>query len=246
MYVYNIVILYFYLDTVELVLTTNSVPLEQFFLNLSCLIIYFHGYCYFQCALDTSYWTGFNHFVIWGSIIYYFCFILTMYASVFNYTYQGVAFAVFSSANFWLTLILTNVILLVPVVAYRFYMTSIKATLTDRVRMKQRLTKSKARARDLHVRRASTFRRSTRSMWSGYAFAHQQGFAELITSGTNMRDRASSVQLKSPVTLTNVKKFHDNSAISSKPKNGSAAQASHPNSLETKDSVEKILYNEKL
>lgn len=198
-----------------------------------------------RCALDTSYWTGFNHFVIWGSIIYYFCFILAMYASAFNYTYQGVAFAVFSSANFWLTLILTNVILLVPVVAYRFYMTSIKASLNDRVRMKQRLTKSKLRGGDLHVRRASTFRRSARSMRSGYAFAHQQGFAELITSGTNMRDRASSVQLKSPVTLTNVKKFSDNSATITKPKNGSTAQTSHPNSLDY-DSGEKILYSEKL
>ncbi|XP_053405504.1 phospholipid-transporting ATPase ID-like isoform X2 [Mercenaria mercenaria] len=199
-----------------------------------------------RCALDTSYWTGFNHFVIWGSIIYYFCFILAMYASVFNYTYQGVAFAVFSSANFWLTLILTNVILLVPVVAYRFYITSIKASLTDRIRMKQRLTKSKSRSRDLHIRRTSTFRRSARSMRSGYAFAHQQGFAELITSGTNMRDRASSVQLKSPVTLTNVKKFDGHSANSSKPKNGTAAQASHPNSLETYETGGKILYTEKL
>lgn len=200
---------------------------------------------HFQCALDTSYWTGFNHFVIWGSIIYYFCFILAMYASVFNYTYQGAAFAVFSSANFWLTLLLTNVILLVPVVAYRFYMTNINAALTDRVRMKQRLTKSKSRSRDLHIRRTSTFRRSARSMRSGYAFAHQQGFAELITSGTNMRDRASSVQLKSPVTLTNVKKFDVHSANSSKPTNGVTAPATLPNSLDT-DERGKVLYSDKL
>lgn len=202
--------------------------------------------CIFQCALDTSYWTGFNHFVIWGSIIYYFCFMLAMYAPVFNYTYQGVAFSVFSSANFWLTLLLTNVILLMPIVVYRFYCTSIKASLSDRVRLKQRLTKSKSRSRDFHVRRASTFRRSHRSMRSGYAFAHQQGFAELITSGTNMRDRASSAQLRDPVTLTNVKKFNDPSVV--KPFNGQSDEqrTTHPNALNLSDNGSHILYSEKL
>ncbi|KAL4227660.1 Phospholipid-transporting ATPase ID [Mactra antiquata] len=201
-----------------------------------------------RCALDTSYWTGFNHFVIWGSIIYYFCFILAMYAPVFNYTYQGVAYEVFSSLNFWLTLLLTNVILLVPVVAYRFYWTSIKSSLSERIRMKQRLTKSKSRSRDLHIRRTSTFRRSShRSLRSGYAFAHQQGFAELITSGINMRDRASSAQLRDPVTLTNVKRFSDTGVTNVKPQNGTnEPRTTHPNALESTDTGNRVLYTDKL
>ena len=197
----------------------------------------------FQCALDTSYWTGFNHLAIWGSIIFYYCFILAFYASVFGYAYQGVAFQVFASAKFWFTLILTNVILIVPVVAYRFYTTSIFGTLSDRVRMKQRLTKSKAR-RDFHIRRASTFRRSARSMRSGYAFAHQQGFGELITSGINMRDRVSSVQLKEPVTLTNIKRLGDSGTTSGKTIKVESTP-SHPNTVKEEKS-ERILYSEKL
>ena len=213
--------------------------------------------CVFQCALDTYYWTGFSHFFIWGSIIYYFCFILAFYASVFNYSYQGAAFAVFSSGKFWLTLVLTNVILLVPVVAYRFYVTNIQQTLSDRVRMKQRLTKSKARAKDLHVRRTSTFRRSAKSFRSGYAFAHQHGFAELITSGLNMRDRvASSLRVNSPVTLTRVKKNSESEGAKNgvsgerKSQNGSTVlvKPSHPNSVNDNSETtgEKVIYSERL
>ncbi|XP_052796931.1 phospholipid-transporting ATPase ID-like isoform X1 [Mya arenaria] len=204
-----------------------------------------------RCALDTCYWTGFSHFFIWGSIVYYFCFIMAFYASVFNYSYQGAAFAVFSSGKFWLTLILTNVILLVPVVAYRFYVTNINASLSDRVRMKQRLTKSKARTKDLHVRRTSTFRRSARSFRSGYAFAHQHGFAELITSGLNMRDRvASTLRLNSPVTLTNVRKRIDSSSanVDKKSTNGATVHVKpqHPNSVDNVESGEKFVYSERL
>ena len=171
---------------------------------------------------------------------------MAFYASVFGYEYQGVAFEVFSSSKFWFTLILTNVILIVPVVAYRFYTTVIRSTLSDRVRMKQRLTKSKAR-RDFHIRRASTFRRSARSMRSGYAFAHQEGFGELITSGINMRDRAGSVQLKDPVTLTNMKRFGDSvkAAGSSSSNILVSPSPSHPNTIHEEKS-ERILYSEKL
>ncbi|XP_076104563.1 phospholipid-transporting ATPase ID-like isoform X1 [Mytilus galloprovincialis] len=158
-----------------------------------------------RCGMDTSYWTGFSHVVVWGSCIFYYCFILAFYAPVFNYVYQGAAYQVFGSPNFWFCLLLTNVVLLMPVVAYRYYMVDIKPTLSDRIRLKQRMTASKSRSKDLHLRRASTMRRSTRSLRSGYAFSHSQGFGELITSGTNMRQKDPE-----NVTLTNVKKINQN------------------------------------
>lgn len=159
-----------------------------------------------RCGMDTSYWTGFSHVVIWGSCIFYYCFILGFYAPVFNYVYQGVAYQVFGSASFWFCLLLTNVVLLTPVVVYRFYMIDTQPTLSDRIRLKQRMTASKSRSKDIHLRRASTMRRSTRSLRSGYAFSHSQGFGELITSGINMRQRAQD-KGDSPVKLTNVKKI---------------------------------------
>ncbi|OWF34874.1 phospholipid-transporting ATPase ID [Mizuhopecten yessoensis] len=178
-----------------------------------------------RCALDTSYWTGFNHFVIWGSMILYFCFILAMYSSVFNYTYMGVAYQVYSTANFWLCLLLTITILLIPVIAYRFYYLDMHPTLSDRARLKQRMSKSKARSGDITMRRQSTLRRSTRSLRSGYAFAHQQGFGELITSGLNMRQRVEQSEARdNPVQLTKIKRINS----SNSPQNGnSASEGSH-------------------
>ncbi|CAL1528456.1 unnamed protein product [Lymnaea stagnalis] len=144
-----------------------------------------------RCALDTSYWTGFNHFVIWGSIIYYFCFHLAFYSDAIRYKYAGVALKVFGMSTFWFCLLITSTLLILPMVAYRFYTTNVTPTLSDRVRLRQRMKKSKSKfGRDLRIHRQSTIRRSGRSVRSGYAFAHQAGFGELITSGINMRERA--------------------------------------------------------
>lgn len=148
-----------------------------------------------------SYWTGFNHFVVWGSIIYYFCFQLAFYSEAIVYDYVGAAFEVFANPNTWFTMLLTCGILIVPMVAWRFYQTSVHPTLSDRVRLRQRMRKSKSKARDLRVHRQSTFRRSQRSIRSGYAFAHQAGFGELITSGLNMKERAMEI-VTTPVRLT--------------------------------------------
>ena len=92
-----------------------------------------------------------------------------------------------STGNFWFTLILTVTILIVPVVAERFYYIDTRPTLSDKVRFKQKISKSKSRSGELILRRQSTMRSSRRSMRSGYAFAHQEGFGQLITTGTNMR-----------------------------------------------------------
>ncbi|GFN78140.1 phospholipid-transporting ATPase [Plakobranchus ocellatus] len=144
-----------------------------------------------RCALDTSYWTGFNHFVIWGSIIYYFCFHLAFYSEAIQYVYSGVALKVFALPAFWFCVLITSTILILPMVAYRFYTSNVTPTLADRVRLRQRLKKSKSKfSRDFRMHRQSTIRRSTRSIRSGYAFAHQAGFGELITSGINMKERA--------------------------------------------------------
>lgn len=143
-----------------------------------------------QCALDTSYWTGFNHFVIWGSILFYFGFTFAFYSELFDYTYLGTAVNVMGNATFWFTVILAVTVLLVPVAASRFYRSMTRPTLADRVRLKQRImTKSKSKSGELILRHAS-HRRSQRSFSrSGYAFAHEEGFGELITTGSMMRTR---------------------------------------------------------
>lgn len=90
------------------------------------------------------------------------------------------------SFYFWLSTILTTIVLIIPVLAWRFYFVDIHPTLTDRVRLKQRIDSYQSRVTAEPTRVTST-RRTRRSIRSGYAFAHQEGFGRLITSGTIMR-----------------------------------------------------------
>ena len=144
-----------------------------------------------------SYWTGINHLFLWGSVAVYFALTLFLYTpSLIFYSYDGVAFNVWSTASFWFTTLLCCVLLLLPVVGERFYCIDLHPTLADRVRLRQRVVKLRARAGDHVVRRASTLSRGTASRRSvgrsGYAFAHQQGFGELITSGSMMNRATTS------------------------------------------------------
>ncbi|XP_074651966.1 phospholipid-transporting ATPase ID-like isoform X2 [Tubulanus polymorphus] len=139
-----------------------------------------------RCGIDTYYWSGFNHFAILISIVLYFSLHFVLYADIWVLKYVGTARALMSTANFWFVLLLTTTILILPVLVTRFYQVDTKPTLTDRVRLRSRLSKSKSTSSEMIVRRTPS-RRSTRSLRSGYAFSHQEGFGELITSGRNMR-----------------------------------------------------------
>ena len=103
--------------------------------------------------------------------------------------YLGCLRMALSSAQFWFALILTLGILLIPVIAIRFYTFNLYPTLSDKVRLKQRLTRFKSAVKSqlpptfYASRRKSSVRRSRRSVRSGYAFAHQEGFGGLIMSG---------------------------------------------------------------
>ncbi|XP_071051029.1 probable phospholipid-transporting ATPase IM isoform X2 [Onthophagus taurus] len=138
-----------------------------------------------QIALDTQYWTVFNHIMVWGSLAFYF-----MMDYFYNYViggpYVGSLTKAMSQLNFWFTTVLTVIISIMPVLAWRFYFVDVFPTLTDRVRLKQRLLQMRSRQSQDVLRTPST-RPARRSIRSGYAFAHQEGFGRLITSGKIMR-----------------------------------------------------------
>lgn len=137
-----------------------------------------------QIALDTAYWTVFNHVVIWGSVAFYFAMTLFINSNFVGNQYLGCLRMTLSTGHFWFTLFLTLAILLIPMIAIRFYNVSVNPTLSDRCRLKQRLSRLKTRPIEpSQFRRRSSVRRSRRSIRSGYAFAHQEGFGRLITSG---------------------------------------------------------------
>ncbi|XP_065342127.1 phospholipid-transporting ATPase ID isoform X3 [Cloeon dipterum] len=138
-----------------------------------------------QIALDTAYWTWWSHFTIWGSLCIYFAFtFITNY--VFGGSYVGSLSKAMIEPTFWFTTILTVTLLIVPVLAWRFYFVDVKPTLSDRVRLKQRLESLRSR-QSQDILRTPSARRTRRSIRSGYAFAHQEGFGRLITSGKIMR-----------------------------------------------------------
>ncbi|XP_044736525.1 probable phospholipid-transporting ATPase IM isoform X3 [Chrysoperla carnea] len=138
-----------------------------------------------QIALDTSYWTVFNHIMIWGSLLWYFI-LDYFYNYVIGGIYVGSLTIALQGFTFWFTTLLTTIILIIPVLAWRFYFVDVRPTLSDRVRLKQRLTQIRSR-HSLDELRTPSARRTRRSIRSGYAFAHQEGFGRLITSGKIMR-----------------------------------------------------------
>ncbi|KAL7021489.1 hypothetical protein ACKWTF_011893 [Chironomus riparius] len=144
-----------------------------------------------QIALDTGYWTMFNHVMIWGSLLCYF-----ILDNFYNYIIRGpyvgsLAKAIYES-TFWLTTLLTVIILMVPLLAWRFYNITCNPSLADKIRLKQREMKH-IKSKPIIARTASA-RRSRRSLRSSYAFAHEEGFGRLITSGKIMRKLPHDLQ----------------------------------------------------
>lgn len=87
-----------------------------------------------QIALDTSYWTVFNHIMIWGSLIWYFV-LDYFYNYVIGGPYVGSLTQAMKEATFWFTTVITVIILMVPVLASRFYFADVSPSLPDTVRI---------------------------------------------------------------------------------------------------------------
>lgn len=154
-----------------------------------------------QIALDTSYWTIVNHIMVWGSLIWYFI-LDYFYNFVIGGSYAGSLTMAMSEATFWFTTVITCIILVIPVLSWRFFFMDVRPTLSDRVRLKQRLAQLRSRQSQDILRTPST-RRTRRSLRSGYAFAHQEGFGRLITSGKIMRKLPNGADFKFAMPFTN-------------------------------------------
>uniref|UniRef100_A0A3B4D339 Phospholipid-transporting ATPase n=1 Tax=Pygocentrus nattereri TaxID=42514 RepID=A0A3B4D339_PYGNA len=139
-----------------------------------------------QISLDTGYWTAINHFFVWGSVGAYFTILFTMHSSVlFNifpkqFHFLGSSQNTLAQPVVWLTIALATVICIAPVLAFRFLKLDLKPQLSDTVRYTQLVQQKKWKPALGRLGRGGSRR-------SGYAFAHQEGFGELITSGKNMR-----------------------------------------------------------
>ncbi|KAK7886810.1 hypothetical protein WMY93_026431 [Mugilogobius chulae] len=155
-----------------------------------------------QIALDTGYWTIINHMCIWGSLGLYFSIMFALHSQTLfkifpkQFHFVGSAQSTLLQPVVWLTIALATAICIVPVLTFRFLKLDLRPQLSDTVRytqlVRQKKRKLAGRGAAGHWRGASTMSEGrlgarSGSRRSGYAFAHQEGFGELITSGKNMR-----------------------------------------------------------
>uniref|UniRef100_A0A8C7XDE0 Phospholipid-transporting ATPase n=1 Tax=Oryzias sinensis TaxID=183150 RepID=A0A8C7XDE0_9TELE len=138
-----------------------------------------------QMCLDTYHWTAVNNLFIWGSLAAYFAVTFTMYSNgIFvilpsAFPFVGTERNTLNLPNVWLTIVLTSLLCILPVVAYRFISMQIRPTINDKVvqEVRHRARKELPPTPSLRrpVRRVSTRR-------SGYAFSHSKGYGDLVTS----------------------------------------------------------------
>ncbi|KAM6909972.1 phospholipid-transporting ATPase ID [Xenentodon cancila] len=155
-----------------------------------------------QIPLDTGFWTVINHVFVWGSLGSYFTIMFALHSQTLFRIFPNQFHFVGSAQNtllqpvVWLTIVLATAICIVPVLALRFLKLDLKPQLSDTVRYTQLVLQKRRKPAGRSVGGAwrgvgsvSEGRLSARggSRRSGYAFAHQEGFGELITSGKNMR-----------------------------------------------------------
>ncbi|XP_036931372.1 phospholipid-transporting ATPase ID isoform X1 [Acanthopagrus latus] len=155
-----------------------------------------------QIALDTGFWTVINHVFVWGSLGSYFTIMFALHSQTLfrifpnQFHFVGSAQSTLLQPVVWLTIALATAICIVPVLAFRFLKVDLKPQLSDTVRYTQLVRQKKRKPIGRSVGgawrgagSASEGRLGARggSRRSGYAFAHQEGFGELITSGKNMR-----------------------------------------------------------
>ncbi|XP_011471529.1 phospholipid-transporting ATPase ID isoform X1 [Oryzias latipes] len=134
-----------------------------------------------QMCLDTYHWTAVNNLFIWGSLAAYFAVTFTMYSNgIFviipsAFPFVGTERNTLNLPNVWLTIVLTSLLCILPVVAYRFILMQIRPTINDKVRHRARKELPPTPSLHRPVRRVSTRR-------SGYAFSHSKGYGDLVTS----------------------------------------------------------------
>ncbi|XP_059192884.1 phospholipid-transporting ATPase ID-like [Centropristis striata] len=141
-----------------------------------------------QLGFEMSYWTAVNTFFVLGSLAMYFTVTFTMYSNGMflmlpsAFPFIGTARNSLNQPNIWLTIFLTSILCVLPVVTYRFLFVQLCPSINDKVMFKVR----RAKATPPPPPRRTRIRR-TSSRRSGYAFSHAQGYGDLVTSGRFLR-----------------------------------------------------------
>uniref|UniRef100_A0A0N5A7W7 Phospholipid-transporting ATPase n=1 Tax=Syphacia muris TaxID=451379 RepID=A0A0N5A7W7_9BILA len=156
------------------------------FTTFTALIIVVSG----QIAFDTAYWTVFNHVFLWGSLLFYIGVVVVFYEALpvklvsksTSFISYGVVWRSVVSPQFWFSILMISVILLLPVMMNRAFWSDVRPTYADKLHKTKRLKKS-TKVAPAPSRGAASRRSRQGSVRSGYAFSHHEGFGNLISSG---------------------------------------------------------------
>ena len=125
------------------------------------------------------------HVLVWGSILIWFVIIPITSTGLFYSTffrYGGVAYEVLNTADFWFYLPIATVVALFPTIVSRLIALYRNPAYIDFVRLKEKKEGKKLFKRKKIGRRpVSTYGGTLKR--SGYAFSHQEGYADLISTG---------------------------------------------------------------
>ncbi len=162
-----------------------------------------------KIALDTYHWNPIQHVAVWGSIATWFVIIPITSSPAFYspfFVYNGVAYEVMGSAAFWFYWPLATIISLMPTICFRLIQLDLHPRFIDDVRLKEKKEGKKLFKRRTIRRKSVRRERSGSVKRSGYAFSHQEGFAQLIMSGLGFglkQDRVEKERQERLTTLIN-------------------------------------------
>ncbi|XP_056400695.1 phospholipid-transporting ATPase IC-like [Hyla sarda] len=149
----------------------------------------------FQAGLIMTYWTFLFSFSVFGTIMIYFSITYDLQSSGSHelltsvLTMTGTVTNALRQPYIWLIIILTTAICLLPYVALTFLLKVSWPSAVDKVQKNPERYKVK----ELPVEeKASTIQRGTSTRRSAYAFSHQRGFGDLISSGRSIRRRTTT------------------------------------------------------
>uniref|UniRef100_A0A669ERU8 Phospholipid-transporting ATPase n=1 Tax=Oreochromis niloticus TaxID=8128 RepID=A0A669ERU8_ORENI len=142
-----------------------------------------------QIVLDTGFWTVFNHVFVWGSLGSYFIIMFALHSQTL--------FRIFPNQ-------------------FHFVGSSLLSFLSHMCTSKTNTVIFLSRCHSANTDFVSEGRLGARggSRRSGYAFAHQEGFGELITSGKNMRLSSLTV-IKKKKNFTHTVFLSQNASVTS-------------------------------
>ncbi|XP_073476414.1 phospholipid-transporting ATPase IC-like [Aquarana catesbeiana] len=148
----------------------------------------------FQIAIIMSFWSFLFAFSVIGSIVVYFSITYDLHSEgmhqIITSTLTGVINNALRQPYIWLIIILATGICLLPELAVRFLWKVVKPSESDKVAKNP----EKYRVKEpLSQKAAGTIQRGTSLRRSAYAFSHQRGYGDLISTGRSIRRRKPPV-----------------------------------------------------